>query len=93
MNQSSRRTAGTAAAASSAATSDPWARNSIGPRSATSERSPSTKPSGVIATTRHSRVLNGIGTENRGASSSPIAARLCCACRSTMPLATSDQPR
>jgi len=93
LNQASRRTAGSSLAASSAPTSEAYARNGIGPRSATSERSPSTKPSGVIATTRHSRVLNGIGTENRGASASPSAARLRCASRSTMPLASSDQPR
>ena len=37
-------------------------------------------------------MLNGIGTENRGASPSPIAASDACASRSTIALATNDQP-
>ena len=93
MNQLSRFTAGYPATASSAARSLVWRRKTIGPRSARRERSPSRNPPGVITTTRHRRVLNGIGTENRGASCKPWAARVCPAARSTTALAASDQPR
>ena len=80
-------------AARRASTFEGYPRNTIGPVSATNERSPSTKPCGVIATTRHSNVLNGIGTENRGASASPRAASARSASRSTAAFASNDQPR
>jgi hypothetical protein len=70
-----------------------WRRKTIGPRSATSEGSPSRNPSGVITTTRQRRVLNGIGTEKRSASCKPSAARVSSAARSRAALAASDQPQ